>query len=92
VAAIYRVAPHGAWISNLAMGGKAEPCPVTDELASMAVSASKAVGLIYSGVDLLETRDGLNVIEVNGTPSGMGIYHALCIDVTRAIADAVLEL
>jgi len=92
IGAIYRVAPNGTWISNLARGGTAEPCPMTEELMDMAVRANKAVGTIYSGVDLLETKDGLKVIEVNGTPSGMGIYQALGIDVTRVIADVVLEL
>ncbi|MCJ7445517.1 MAG: RimK family alpha-L-glutamate ligase [Methanotrichaceae archaeon] len=92
VGAIYRIAPAGAWISNLAQGGKAEPCALTEELMDLAVRANHAVGAIYSGVDLLETQEGLKVIEVNGTPSGFGIYQALRIDVTEAIADTVLEL
>jgi tetrahydromethanopterin:alpha-L-glutamate ligase len=88
--AIYRVAPAGTWISNLAKGGKAVPCPVTDELRDLAVKACRAVGAVYSGVDLLETSEGLKVIEVNGTPSGKGIYDALGIDVTEAIANYVI--
>ena len=88
--AIYRVAPVGAWISNLAKGGKAEPCPVTDELRDLAVRACRAVGAVYSGVDLLETSEGLKVIEVNGTPSGKGIYDALGADVTEAIANHII--
>lgn len=90
--AIYRVAPLGAWISNLAQGGRAEHCPMTEELRDLAVRASRTVGAIYSGVDLLETSEGLKVIEVNGTPSGRGIYQALRIDVTEVIVDHVLKL
>jgi tetrahydromethanopterin:alpha-L-glutamate ligase len=90
--AIYRVAPTGSWISNLARGGRAEPCPAAEELADLAARASGAVGALYSGVDLLETPDGLAVIEVNGTPSGRGIFQALGIDVTEAIAGCVLNL
>jgi tetrahydromethanopterin:alpha-L-glutamate ligase len=90
--AIYRVATSGTWISNLARGGRAEPCPVTEELATLAARASRAVGTLYSGVDLLETPDGVVVIEVNGTPSGRGLFQALKVDVTEAIADLVLEL
>ena len=90
--AIYRVAPPGTWISNLARGGGAEPCPITKELANLAARASGAVGALYSGVDLLETPDGLMVIEVNGTPSGRGLFQALGIDVTEAIASRALEL
>ncbi|OPY51634.1 MAG: Tetrahydromethanopterin:alpha-L-glutamate ligase [Methanosaeta sp. PtaU1.Bin060] len=90
--AIYRVAPKGAWISNLARGGRAEPCPLTGEIADLAVRASHAVGAVYSGVDLLETPQGLKVIEVNGTPSGRGIFEALGADVAEKIADLVILL
>jgi len=89
--AIYRVAPPGQWITNLARGGRAEPCPVTDELRDLAVSASRAVGAVYCGVDLLETIEGLKVIEVNGTPSGKGIFEASGVNVADAIAEHVLR-
>ncbi len=87
--AIYRVAPPGQWISNLARGGRAVACPLTKELVELAAKAAKAVGTVYCGVDLLETGRGLTVIEVNGTPSGKGIFEALGVDVTRAIAGYV---
>ena len=89
--AIYRVAPPGEWISNLARGGKAIPCPVTEETKEQAIRASRAVGAVYCGVDLLETKEGQKVIEVNGTPSGKGIYKALGVDVTKAIAGHILD-
>lgn len=89
--AIYRRAPQGQWISNLARGGRGEPCALTEELKDRAVRASRAVGTVYAGVDLLETPEGLKVIEVNGTPSGKGIFEALGIDVAEAIADYVLQ-
>ena len=87
--AIYRNAPPGEWISNLARGGRPTPCPITEELEELAVRSGRAVGAVYCGVDLLEKREGLTVIEVNGTPSGKGIYEALGIDVTEAIAGYV---
>jgi tetrahydromethanopterin:alpha-L-glutamate ligase len=90
--AIFRVAPPGEWISNLARGGRAEACPLTGELEDLAAKAARAVGAIYCGVDLLETRQGLTVIEVNGTPSGKGIYETLGVDVTEAIADHAMGL
>lgn len=89
--AIYRIAPQGQWITNLARGGSGVPCELTEEQKDLAVRASRAVGTIYAGVDLLETPEGLKVIEVNGTPSGKGIFEALGADVTTAIADHVLR-
>jgi tetrahydromethanopterin:alpha-L-glutamate ligase len=91
IGSIFRLAPTGQWVSNLARGGKAIPCPITSELEGLAVKASEAVGAIYCGVDLLETTEGLKVIEVNGTPSGKGIYEALGLNVTNAIADYVIR-
>jgi tetrahydromethanopterin:alpha-L-glutamate ligase len=88
---IYRVAPLGAWISNLARGGKADPCRLIEEMRDLAINASRAVGTVYCGVDILETKDGPKVIEVNGTPSGKGIYEALGVDVTEAIARYILD-
>ncbi|MCX6678597.1 MAG: RimK family alpha-L-glutamate ligase [Methanothrix sp.] len=87
--AIYRLAPPGQWISNLARGGRAAACPLTEELVEKAAKAASAVGTVYCGVDLLETAHGLFVIEVNGTPSGKGIFQALGVDVTQAIAEHV---
>ncbi|HOL43915.1 MAG TPA: RimK family alpha-L-glutamate ligase [Methanothrix sp.] len=89
--AIYRVAPPGEWISNLARGGRAERCEISDEMERIAVDANRAVGTVYSGVDMLESEEGLMVIEVNGTPSGKGIYTALGVDVGRMLADLALR-
>jgi tetrahydromethanopterin:alpha-L-glutamate ligase len=87
--AIYRNAPAGQWISNLARGGRPTACALSAELEDLAVRAAKAIGAIYCGVDLLETPQGLCIIEVNGTPSGKGIFEALGVDVTEAIAEHV---
>lgn len=50
----------------------AHPCPKTRELEDLAVRSARAVGAIYCGVDLLESKDGLTTIEVNGTPQAKG--------------------
>ncbi len=84
--AIYRVAAEGQWISNLSRGGRPAACKITSEIENLACRAAEAVGAVYCGVDLLETASGLKVIEVNGTPSGKGIFDALSVDVTEDIA------
>ncbi|HOU69799.1 MAG TPA: RimK family alpha-L-glutamate ligase [Methanothrix sp.] len=89
--AIYRLAPPGQWISNLARGGHPAACPLAPELVDLAGRAAEAVGAVYCGVDLLETDAGLSVIEVNGTPSAKGIFQALGLDATEAIAEHVYQ-
>ena len=89
--AIYRVAPPGSWISNLSQGGAPERCPLTDEIEELALKANGAVGTVYSGVDLIETVEGLAVLEVNGTPSGRGVYLAWGIDAGEMIAGHLVD-
>lgn len=54
--------------SNLHLGGKAEVLELTEDLAGLAEAATRALGLEIAGVDLLQARDGYQVIEVNGSP------------------------
>lgn len=91
-AAIYRLAPPGSWINNLSRGGSHKRCEVTGEIAGMAVEAAGAVGTVYAGVDLIEGEDGLQILEVNGTPSGRGIYEACGVNVAQDIVKCVLDM
>ncbi|MCE8423950.1 MAG: RimK family alpha-L-glutamate ligase [Candidatus Methanoperedens sp.] len=91
VGSIYRIAPAGGWINNLSQGGSAEPCVLTQQQHRLGLQAAKAVGTVYAGVDIIEgERD--YVIEINGTPSGKGIYEASGIDVTIRIVEYLKNL
>jgi [lysine-biosynthesis-protein LysW]--L-2-aminoadipate ligase len=63
VAAAYRSADH--WLTNAALGAKTYPCPITPELDALCVEACRAVGGDAIAVDLMETKDGFTVHEVN---------------------------
>ena len=91
-AAIYRLAPPGSWINNLSRGGSHRRCEVTGEIAGLAVDAAQAVGAVYAGVDLIEGEDGLQILEVNGTPSGRGVYEACGVNVAQDIVKCVLDM
>jgi tetrahydromethanopterin:alpha-L-glutamate ligase len=83
---IYRIAPPGGWINNLSRGGSAKPCVLTGEQDRLALKAAAVIGTVYAGVDIIE-GDKDYVIEINGTPSGKGIFEACGVDVTRMIAE-----
>jgi len=85
--AIYRVSQQGSFISNLSQGGTPHKCELTEEIEQLAIRATKAVGADFAGVDLIESEDGLVLLEVNATPSGKGIKLACGIDVTERIID-----
>ena len=54
--------------SNLMLGGKASRYEIDDSTKELAVSAAKAVGLGFSGVDLLFADNGFVVGEINPSP------------------------
>ncbi len=88
---IYRIAPIGSWINNLSQGGNAEVCALTQEQEKIALKAAKVTGTVYAGVDIIE-GDRDYVLEINGTPSGKGIFEACGVDVTVGIAEYVFNL
>ncbi len=91
IAAIYRTSEH--WITNTARGGKATNCPITPELAELAVRGARAVGGGIVALDIFEGPDGLLVNEINYTmefknsmaPTGVNIAGAI---VDHAVAAA----
>ncbi|MBU4139712.1 MAG: RimK family alpha-L-glutamate ligase [Euryarchaeota archaeon] len=88
---IYRIAPIGSWINNLSQGGNAKVCALTQEQEKIALKAAKVTGTVYAGVDIIE-GDRDYVLEINGTPSGKGIFEACGVDVTVGIAEYVFNL
>ncbi len=88
---IYRIAPAGSWINNLSQGGSAKSCLLTGDQERLSLKAAKVIGTVYAGVDIIE-GDRDYVIEINGTPSGKGIFEACGIDVTIEIAEYLYDL
>ncbi|KAF0243267.1 MAG: ribosomal protein S6 modification [Planctomycetota bacterium] len=76
VAAMRRKAKEGDFRSNIHRGGVGERVELTRELRELAVKAVEVVGLRVAGVDLLESRNGLVVLEVNSSPGFQGLEEA----------------
>ncbi|MFZ2071662.1 MAG: RimK family alpha-L-glutamate ligase [Halobacteriota archaeon] len=89
--AIYRISQAGSFVSNLSQGGTPLTCDLTEEMQELALHAAKAIGADFAGVDLIESEDGLVLLEVNATPSGKGINLACGIDVTESIIDLMFS-
>lgn len=88
VAAIYRYSGH--WITNTARGGRAENCPVTDELRDISVRAARAVGGGIVAADLFETPEGLLVNEVNYTMEFRNSIDTTGVNIPGLIVEHVL--
>ncbi len=86
---IYRSAQRGHWINNLSQGGTSAPCTLTPSQEKICAKAAEAVGTVFAGVDLIEGPQGTMVLEVNGTPSGAGIYNSCGVNVAGHILDYI---
>jgi [lysine-biosynthesis-protein LysW]---L-2-aminoadipate ligase len=89
ICAIYRYSDH--WITNTARGGKAENCPVTDEIAQLSIASAQAVGGGIVAVDLLESERGLLVNEVNYTMEFRNSIDTTGVNIPARMVDFVLE-
>ncbi|MEM1508115.1 MAG: lysine biosynthesis protein LysX [Candidatus Bathyarchaeia archaeon] len=85
IAAAYRYPAEGDWRTNVARGGRMEPCRLTDDLAEIALKASRAVGGGVLAVDCMESPNGIVVHEVNNTPEFKGLYSATKADIPEKI-------
>jgi ribosomal protein S6--L-glutamate ligase len=92
VAAIYRVAQEGQWITNVYQGASTEPVELPDAVQELCVKAAAVVDLDYTGVDLIETSAGPTVLEVNGTPAWMGVDAAWHRSMAEEIVGHVVRL
>lgn len=90
VAAMSRKAVEGEFRSNLHRGGSAEGVTLDPDYESTAVHAAEVLGLNIAGVDMLPSKEGPMVLEVNSSPGLEGIERATGVDVAGAIIDFVL--
>jgi ribosomal protein S6--L-glutamate ligase len=89
VAAMHRQAEPGEFRSNLHRGGQASRARLTEAEKKTALRAAKVMGLEVAGVDLLRSRTGPLVLEVNSSPGLEGIEGATKVDVAGAIIEHV---
>ena len=89
IGAIYRTAANGSWLNNLSQGGTAARCVLSQEQEEICIRAAETIGTVFAGVDIIEGPNGPVILEVNGTPSGAGIYEAWGINAADRIIDYV---
>lgn len=91
VAAIYRYSGQGEWKTNMALGGRAEICPITNELEDICLKAAGAMRGQIVGVDLMESKSqGLLVHEVNNTTEFKNTVRVTGIDIAGLMIDYAL--
>jgi ribosomal protein S6--L-glutamate ligase len=89
VAAMKRQAVEGEFRSNIHRGGKAKKIRLPAEYRKTALAAARVLGLRMAGVDMIESREGPMVMEVNSSPGLEGIEKATGVDVAAAIIEHI---
>ena len=85
VAAMRRIAPEGEFRSNVHRGGRTEQITLNQEEEKIAVEAASELGLRIAGVDLMRSKRGPLVLEVNSSPGLEGIEASSGVDVAGNI-------
>ena len=88
VAAMKRQAKNGEFRSNLHQGGTAQKIELTAIETETAIKSAQAMGLSVAGVDMLQSKRGPLVLEVNASPGLEGIEKITNVN----IAEHILQL
>ena len=89
VAAIRRVAQGQEFRSNIHRGGRTERVILDETYCQTAVRCTQIMGLRVAGVDMLESDEGPQVMEVNSSPGLEGIETCTQLDIAGAIVDYI---
>ncbi|RZR20032.1 30S ribosomal protein S6--L-glutamate ligase [Vibrio vulnificus] len=89
IAAMKRQAKEGEFRSNLHRGGSAQLVRLSKEERATAINAAKVMGLNLCGVDILQSKNGPVVMEVNSSPGLEGIEQATNKDVAGMIYELI---
>ena len=90
VASVYRYSSAENWKTNVALGGRTEPCKLTPELEEILVKTVNVIGKGVIGIDLMERGDSEYVVhEVNGTVEFKGAQQVTATSIAGRISDYV---
>ena len=86
VGAACRIARKGEWRTNAALGAQVESVQPPPIARALALAAARAARADLVGVDLLPTRNGFVVLELNGAVDFRPVYAPLRDVFTEAVA------
>jgi ribosomal protein S6--L-glutamate ligase len=89
VGAMRRIAQGQEFRSNVHRGGVTEAVTLDETYSETAVRAAQIMGLRIAGVDLLEGKEGPQIMEVNSSPGLEGIEGCTQLDIAGSIIDYI---
>jgi RimK family alpha-L-glutamate ligase len=88
VAAMKRKA--NTWRTNVSQGATPLPVKMSREKEEIALKATEALNCEIAGVDLLEGKEGIRVLEVNSQPGWRGLQSISSVNIAEEIADYMI--
>ena len=89
VGAMKRQGAKGEFRSNIHRGGSANAIKLSKEEYATAIKAAQVLGLNIAGVDMLQSKRGPLIMEVNSSPGLEGIEKATNIDIAGKIVEFI---
>lgn len=89
VASMRRVAQGQEFRSNVHRGGRTEKVDLEPAYVEAAIRSTQIMGLRVAGVDMLESSEGPQIMEVNSSPGLEGIEGCTGLDVAGSIIDYI---
>lgn len=89
VAAMERKGPPGEFRANIHRGGTAKAIRISKEEREIAVQAARIMGLRMAGVDIIRSKRGPLVLEINSSPGLEGIETATGKDIASLIVQHI---
>ncbi len=91
IATIKRIAKPGEYRSNIYLGGTAYKTNITKKEKNIAISATKKLGLIFSGVDIIRNIYSEPIlIEVNSSPGIFSIQKILKENICKKLLSLIM--
>ncbi|HBB02378.1 MAG: ribosomal protein S6 modification protein, ribosomal protein S6 modification protein [Candidatus Peregrinibacteria bacterium GW2011_GWF2_38_29] len=91
VATMIRSAKKGEFRSNIELGGKGEKTVLTKREIDVAIKSVKVLKLEIGGVDIIRSKKGPLVLEVNANPGFKSLEEVTGVDVAKAIVEYAVE-
>lgn len=92
IASMMRRAKKGDFRSNLHLGGVASSIELSKEEQALSIKATKALGLQIAGVDILRSKSGPMIMEVNSNAGFVGLSETTGVDVAGEIIKYAIRL
>lgn len=89
IAGMYRVSDN--WKTNIHAGARMEPLELTEELKTLAIKTAKITKTEIAGVDIVESENGLLVLEVNSIPGFTALQKVTDINLAEEIVSYFLK-